>query len=76
MSQELYSLTTLTAYLNERFKVKKSGKPFKFEDVQQYIKKGRIPRYLGDITIEKVTQFTSNNAYKLIEKIEKDELGK
>lgn len=76
MSKELYSLTTLTAYLNERFTVKKSGQPFKFEDVQQYIRNGRIPRYLGNITIEKVTSLPSNNVYKLIEKTEKNELGK
>lgn len=76
MSQELYSLTTLTAYLNERFKVKKSGEPFKYEDVQQYIKYGHVPKYLGNIIIEKVTSLPSNNVYKLIEKTKKDELGK
>lgn len=73
MAKELYSLTTLTAYLNERFQVKKSGEPFTTGDVQQYISRGYIPKYLGNIRIKKDPGYPTN-IYSLVE--EKDELGK
>lgn len=74
MSKELYTLTTLKNYLNDRFKVKKSGEPFRISDVQQYVKRGRVPYYLGNIEITKEPSFPMN-LYTLIEKTEKNELG-
>ncbi len=48
---EIYNLTSLTEYLNNTYTNKKSGKKFKREDVQGYIRRGYLPKYLGDISI-------------------------
>lgn len=43
--------TELRDFLNRYFKVKQSGNPFTSQDVQQYIKVGHLPRYLGNYNI-------------------------
>lgn len=48
---EIYNLTTLTKYLNETYKKKKSGVEFRVADVQNYVRRGYLPRYLGNVTI-------------------------
>ena len=48
---EIYNLTSLTEYLNNTYTKKKSGKEFKREDVQAYIRRGYLPKYLGNINI-------------------------
>lgn len=44
------TLTTLTHYLNAHMQ-KKTGVPFTVSDVQGYIKRGRLPLYLGHYKI-------------------------
>ena len=61
-----FTLTTLTKYLNDNFK-KKTGKDFIISDVQGYIRRGRLPKYLGDIRIGLV-KFDGAKIYKLITK--------
>ena len=40
---ENLSMTGILNWLTEEYKVKKSGEPFKLEDVQGYIRRKRIP---------------------------------
>jgi len=40
------TLTFLVSYLNENYK-KKTGKKFTISDVQSYIRRGHLPKYLG-----------------------------
>lgn len=51
MSKKLVTLTTLKHYLNLS-KRKKSGEAFTNSDVQSYIRRGHLPRYLGGNSIE------------------------
>ena len=51
MEEKIYNLTTLTEHLNEVFGEKKSGEPFQRNDVQAYIRRGFLPKYLGHIGI-------------------------
>lgn len=84
MKKELFTLTSLTKYLNERYEKKKTGKPFTVADVQRYVERGYLPHYLGDVKIEQRspkmsgTSFTvpklTTKFYILIEK--EDGLGK
>ena len=64
MVEKIYNLTTLTEYLNETFKNKKSGEPFKRNDVQAYIRRGYLPRYLGAQRIIQVKDLPGS-VYKL-----------
>lgn len=44
------TLTVLTKFLNA-VKVKKTGEKFTTSDVQGYVRRGRLPKYLGGQTI-------------------------
>ena len=48
----IYSLSGLVTYANEQFKQKKTGKIFEFNDVENYVKRGYFPRYLGGNVIK------------------------
>lgn len=48
---ELYTLTTLADYLNNTYGSKRTGKKFTQGDVQSYIRRGYLPKYLGTINI-------------------------
>lgn len=41
-------------WLNEKFKEKKSGLKFTAQDVQGYVKRGKLPRYIGGNSIVRV----------------------
>jgi hypothetical protein len=58
------TLTSLTKWLNENFKNKKTGVDFTIADVQQYIKRGSLPQYLGGHKIVR-ENFTNINLYKI-----------
>lgn len=67
MNDKVYNLTTLTEYLNQEYKKKKTGEPFKRNDVQFYIKRGYLPLYLGNIKIVHLTELPGK-IYKLVKK--------
>lgn len=49
------TLTSMVEVLNEKYKQKKSGKPFTINDVKAYITRGYLPKYLcGNNIIERV----------------------
>jgi hypothetical protein len=60
---------TLTGFLNwlqDNFKVKKSGKPFNIQDAEGYALRGMIPKYLCNYAVRKVKkQF--NAVYQIVE---------
>lgn len=66
--QEL-TLTQLTNWLNERFKKKKSGKPFTTNDVKAYTVRKHLPRYLGYNRIEKTKKIKGVTLYNVKEEI-------
>jgi len=49
-----YTLTGLVDFCNQNYK-KKNGTPFTSSDIQGYIDRGRLPKFVGDIDIEKVS---------------------
>ena len=58
------SLTGLTKWMNETFK-KHTGKPFNTTDVQNYIRRGNIPEYLGNNEVERDT-FEEAKLYNIV----------
>lgn len=46
--------TAIVRWLNDTFKEKKSGLKFTAQDVQGYVKRGRLPKYLGGNSIVRV----------------------
>lgn len=75
-----YTLTGLRDFLNKGFKGRKvNGKDFTVSDVQAYIKRGYLPRYLGSIDIVpfKLETVQGVKLYRLIvRKKKEDELEK
>lgn len=63
---DYFTLTTLTEYLNETFKEKKTGVSFNTTDVEFYIKRGKLPQYLGGDKIEKIELTKGVKLYILI----------
>lgn len=63
---DYFTLTTLTEYLNETFKEKKTGFSFNTTDVEFYIKRGKLPQYLGGDKIEKIELTKGVKLYILI----------
>lgn len=41
------TLTGLVSWMNERFSCKESGSKFTVQDLQNYVRRGYIPKYLG-----------------------------
>lgn len=49
------TLSGMVDILNEKYKLKKSGKPFNVNDVKAYTTRGYLPKYLcGNNIIERV----------------------
>lgn len=65
-SEAVFNLTTLTEFLNKNFK-KKTGGEFRVSDVQAYIRRGYLPRYLGNVNIVHLSELPGK-IYKLVNK--------
>ncbi len=65
MEEKLFNLTTLTEFLNETYLNKKTGKKFTTTDTQQYIRRGYLPKYLGNINIVQLKDLPGG-IYKLV----------
>lgn len=59
------SLTGLVKWMNDNFK-KQTGKSFNVSDVQQYVRRGFIPEYLGGNTIELDTEIQDVKLYNIV----------
>jgi hypothetical protein len=62
------TLTGLTKWLNESNLKKQTGTEFNTRDVQNYIKRGYIPEYLGGHQIEKEISIQDVKLYNLYKK--------
>ncbi len=62
---ENLTLTTLTLWLNEN-KKKKTEIPFSVQDTQLYIKRGKLPKYLGGNKIVRVKKIDSVKLYNIV----------
>jgi hypothetical protein len=60
------SMTGILKWLIEKYIEKKSGEPFKLQDVQGYITREKIPDNYGGFTIKK-SENKYNKLYNLIE---------
>lgn len=58
------TLTAITDWLNENFS-KKNNKDFTVSDVQGYIRRGRLPGYLGGNKIELVKEINCVKLYNV-----------
>lgn len=58
------TLTALTNWLNNN-RSKKNNKPFTISDVQGYIQRGRLPKYLGGERIELVKEISCVKLYNV-----------
>jgi len=61
------TLTAMTNWLNEVFKEKSSGQKFQHYDVQGYIRRGKLPDYLGGNEIERNEGITHAKLYNIKE---------
>lgn len=64
---ENLTLMGILRWLKERFELKKSGKPFKIQDIEGYIGREQIPLYLGGYKIVRQKEHKYNKLYNLIE---------
>lgn len=60
------TLTGIKVWMNEEFKEKKSGKPFLLNDVQNYVKRGNLPKYLGNFTVVEDNSVEGVKLYKIV----------
>lgn len=67
--ENIFTLTKLTEYLNTKFGQKKTEKPFNVIDVEGYIKRKKLPNYLGGDIIEKIKNENLGKLYRLTKKI-------
>ena len=67
--ENTFTLTKLTEYLNIKFGQKKTEKPFNIVDVEGYIKRKKLPNYLGGDIIEKIKNENLGKLYRLTKKI-------
>lgn len=63
--QENLSLTGILKWMEETYKVKKTGEPFSLQDAQGYLRRGYIPKYLGSVLIMRMDN-KYNKLYKLV----------
>lgn len=49
-----FTTSALVDFLNEKYGGKKTGKPFTIGDIQQYIRRGFLPKSYGNCEIEVV----------------------
>lgn len=68
LAEEL-TLTQLTYWLNDRFKKKKSGKPFTVNDTKAYVTRKHLPRYLGFNRIEKTKKIKGVVLYNVKDEV-------
>lgn len=47
-----FTLSALVKRLNKKYKQKKSGKKFELGDIQQYVRRGFLPKAYGNENIE------------------------
>lgn len=59
------TLTQLTYWLNDRFKLKKTGKAFTVNDAKAYTVRKHLPKYLGYHRIEKSKKVKGVNLYNV-----------
>lgn len=64
MFQNKLTLTAITSWLNENFE-KKNNTKFSISDVQGYIRRGKLPNYLGGNKIELVKEITCTKLYNV-----------
>lgn len=62
---EPLTLVGIQKWLIEQYRVKKSGNPFTISDVQGYIGRGYIPRYLDYYNIELIKVEKEESYYAL-----------
>lgn len=56
----------LVEWMNDNF-VKDNGKSFNRNDINAYIRRGHLPKYFGDILIEKIeTKYCTINLYNVV----------
>lgn len=67
--KDTYNLSALTKLLNDKFGLKKSGESFNTTDVEFYIKRGKLPKYLGGNRIELIPNEINIKIYKLVPNI-------
>jgi len=60
------TLTGIKVWLNETFKQKKTGKEFLLNDVQNYIKRGYLPKYLGNFNVVPDNSVEGVKLYKIL----------
>lgn len=58
-----FTYTSLAAYLNEIHSAKKSGIAFNPQDIQQYLVRGNLPKYLGG---QKIARIDNASGLKII----------
>lgn len=49
-----FTSAKLVEFLNQKYNAKKSGKNFTLGDIQQYIRRGFLPKIYGDHPIERI----------------------
>ena len=60
------TLTGIKIWLNETFNKKKSGVEFLLTDVQHYVKRGNLPKYLGNYSVVEDKSVEGVKLYKII----------
>lgn len=60
------TLSRMCKFLNEKFKVKKSLKPFNTTDVQGYIRRGFLPSYIGGNQIVESSRDSGTKLYNIL----------
>lgn len=63
---ENLTLVGILKWLEEKHKLKKSGKPFNIQDIEGYIRREQIPLYLGGYKIVLIAN-KYNKLYKLVD---------
>jgi hypothetical protein len=64
---EKKTLTGIVKWLNETYSKKKTGQPFRINDVQHYIRRGNLPKYMGGNRIIKDNTIEGVGLYKIVE---------
>ena len=62
---EKTNLTRIVNFLKENQYKKKTGKEVGAEDVQNYIRRGELPKHMGNVKIEPCKEITCVKLYNL-----------
>ena len=67
-AKSTFTLVSLMGHLTDIVKLKESGEPFTPQDVQAYISRGYLPKYMGDwkIYTQASRAIGGKKEYKLI----------